>query len=291
MKGLIINNAYNTSATYLNQSIRLQEEFAKLKIATDIRRNDFFPAIISNGNIESIVNDYDFLVYLDKDKYVPRLLEKTGLPIFNKAKCMEVCDDKMATHIALANHGIPMPKTISGLLCYNKEKDISEETIKRITSLLNFPIIIKESYGSLGKGVYKAENLEELEKIMEEIKCVPHLFQEFISESFGKDIRVIVIGNKVFASMMRTSRGDFRSNAELGGTAKACALPKSYIDLCEKVSKILELDYCGIDVLIGKDEKPYVCEVNSNAFWGKIEQVTNKNVAKAYALHIIDSLS
>jgi ribosomal protein S6--L-glutamate ligase/gamma-F420-2:alpha-L-glutamate ligase len=204
---------------------------------------------------------------------------------------MEVCDDKMATHIALANSGIPMPKTIPGLLCYNKEQAVREEIVAKLTALLNFPIIIKESYGSLGKGVYKAENLTELTKIMEQIKCVPHLFQEFIQESYGKDIRVIVIGNKVFTQMLRKSDVDFRSNAELGGCAYTCDLPQNYIDLCEKVAKILELDYCGIDILIEKNGNPSVCEVNSNAFWGKIEQVTKTNVAQAYAMHIINSLS
>jgi ribosomal protein S6--L-glutamate ligase/gamma-F420-2:alpha-L-glutamate ligase len=290
MKGLIINNAYNTSSTYLNQSIRLKEEFEKLKIAVDIKRNDFFPAI-TNGLIESTVKDYDFCVYLDKDKYVARLLEKAGLRLFNRAKCMEVCDDKMATHIALANSSIPMPKTIPGLLCYNKEEAVRDEIVTKLNALLNFPIIIKESYGSLGKGVYKAENLTELKEIMEQIKCVPHLFQEFIKESYGKDIRVIVIGNKVFTQMLRKSDVDFRSNAELGGCAYESNLPQNYIDLCEKVAKILELDYCGIDILIGKNGNPSVCEVNSNAFWGKIEQVTKTNVAKAYAMHIIKSLS
>ncbi|HKL73515.1 MAG TPA: RimK family alpha-L-glutamate ligase [Clostridia bacterium] len=288
MKGLIINNAYNKSITLLNQSIRLKEEFDKLDVDVEIKRNDFFPAIIAAGKLQSTINDFDFCVYLDKDKYVSKMLEKTGLRVFNKSSAMEICDDKMETHIALANHNIPMPKTIPGLLCYNKEEPIQDATIDRAESLLSYPIIVKESYGSLGSGVFKADTQKELARLMEELKCRPHLFQEYISESFGKDIRVIVIGNKAFACMLRQSRGDFRSNAELRGDAYACELPLEYKNLCEKVSKILDLDYCGIDILIGKDNKPIVCEVNSNAYWGKIEKVTGKNVAQAYAKHIID---
>lgn len=288
MKGIILNNAYNKSATLLNQSIRLKEEFDKLNVEVDIKRNDFFSTYI-DGKIISAVKDYDFCVYLDKDKYVSKMLEQTGLRLFNNAKAIEVCDDKMETHIALAKHNIPMPKTIPGLLCYNKEESVKLETVEKLESLLSYPIIIKESFGSLGKGVYKAETRQELNKKMEELKLIPHLFQEFIAESSGRDIRVIVIGGKAFASMLRESKVDFRSNAELGGDAFRFDLPPSYAVLCEKVSKILNLDYCGIDVLIGKNG-PIICEVNSNAFWGRIEKVTGLNIAKEYALHILESL-
>ncbi|NLL56012.1 MAG: RimK family alpha-L-glutamate ligase [Clostridiales bacterium] len=290
MKGLILTNAYNTSPSYLNQSIRLKQELDKLKVAVDIRQNDFFPAIIADGGIKLLAKEYEFCVFLDKDKYVSRMLEDSGVRMFNTTDSMEICDDKMTTCIKLAKVA-SMPITLPGLLCYNSESYIKDHTIDKIKSNLSFPIVIKQAYGSLGKGVYKANNEKELKAIMEKVKLTPHLFQEFIKESYGKDVRVIVIGNKVCASMLRVSQGDFRSNAELGGKAYKYTLPHSYASLCEKVSKVLGLDYCGIDILIGKDDKPLICEVNSNAFWGKIEEVTNVNVAKAYAIHIIKSLS
>lgn len=291
MKGLIINNAYNTSATYLNQAQRLKEEFAALGVETDIRRNDFFPAVIEAGKLALTVSGYDFCVYLDKDKYVSKMLEKAGLRVFNRSKAIEICDDKMETHIALCDRGIPMPKTVSGLLCYMPNATVQKETVDRVENLIGYPVIIKESYGSLGKGVYKADTREELEKKMEELKMIPHLFQEFIAESAGMDIRVIVIGGKTTACMMRKSETDFRSNAELGGQAYNYRLSEEISKLCEKTSRILGLDYCGIDVLLGKGGKPFLCEVNSNAFWGKIEKVTGVNIARSYALHVIESIN
>lgn len=290
MKGLIINNAYNRAESILNQSKRLQEEFLKLGVSIDIKRNDFFPTIIKDSFLESCVKDYDFCVYLDKDKYVAKMLEKAGLKLFNSSSALEICDDKMNTHIILANHGIPMPDTIPGLLCYNKEEPIREEIVDNLEKKLTYPIVIKESYGSLGKGVFIVKNRNELLKKMQEVKSIPHLFQQFIDTSYGKDVRVIVIGGKVYTAMLRQSDGDFRSNVELGGKAYVFDLPLAYRLLCEKVSKIIGLDYCGIDVLIGKMGAPVICEVNSNAFWGRIEKVTGKNVAKAYSEYIISSI-
>ncbi|MEG2116932.1 MAG: RimK family alpha-L-glutamate ligase, partial [Clostridia bacterium] len=59
-----------------------------------------------------------------------------------------------------------------------------------------------------------------------------------------------------------------------------------FIQISEKVAEILDLDYCGIDLLFGENGEPIVCEVNSNAFFGGIETVTHLNVAKRYAEYI-----
>ncbi len=152
-------------------------------------------------------------------------------------------------------------------------------------SELGYPLIVKECYGSLGKGVYKADDRASLEKIAEAVKLKPHIFQKFIAESAGTDIRVIVIGGKPVAAMRRVSDGDFRSNLELGGKGEKFDCPAHMADLCAKTSEILGLDYCGIDVL-ARNDGYCICEVNSNAFFGGIERVTGVNVARLYARHI-----
>lgn len=289
-KGLILVNAYSKLASGLNGSQRLKEELKKLGISADIRRNDFFAAQINgSGNIESKTAWYDFCIYLDKDKYISHMLEKSGLRLFNSHTAIEACDDKMLTSIILADSGIPMPKTLAGLLCYDEGEEIGEHILDSVESALGYPLIIKTSYGSLGKGVYKADSREELEKLAKELKCTPHLFQQFIKESCGKDLRAIVIGGKFVAAMVRSSNGDFRSNLELGGTAQPFDPPQEVINLCERVAEILKLDYCGIDVLFGNGCY-YICEVNSNAFFGGIERVTKVNIAKAYAEYIYNTI-
>lgn len=289
-KGLILINAYSKLKSSLNGSQRLKEELEKLGVCADIYRNDYFVAHINrSGDIETQVDGYDFCIYLDKDKYISHMLEKSGLRLFNSHTAIEVCDDKMLTAITLANNGIPMPKTLAGLLCYDESAEIGEDTFKRIENALGYPVVVKASYGSLGQGVYKADGREELVKIADKLKCKPHLFQQFIKESEGRDIRAIVIGGKFVASMIRKSNGDFRSNLELGGTAQAFDPPQEVVSLCERVASLLKLDYCGIDLLFGKDGY-YICEVNSNAFFGGIEQATKVNIAKAYAEHIFNEI-
>ncbi len=287
-KCLILVNAYIKSKTNLYQAKRLKEELEKMGVKVDLKRNDYFASYIQGENLKK-VEDYDFCIYLDKDKYIPLMLEKSGLKLFNSYYSLEVCDDKMITFITLANNGIPMPTTMAGLMCYDKNEPLKQESLDLVENTLGYPLVVKESFGSLGKGIRLVNNRQELQDLAEKLKCTPHLFQEFIKTSRGKDIRVIVVGGKVVASMLRSSETDFRSNVELGGIATKYQIDNELTILCQKVAKLLKLDYCGIDILIG--EKGYlVCEVNSNAYFGGIERVTGINVAKAFAEHIYNTI-
>ena len=287
-RAIIIINAYSTLPTGLNQAERLKTEFARLGVNAEIRRNGFFAYLDGEGELVNELKGYDFCVYLDKDKYTSAILEKSGLRLFNSHAAVRVCDDKMETHLALAGHGIPMPPTVGGLLCYDAEAQV--KGLDFIEKTLGYPVIVKESYGSLGKGVYKADDRNALEALCEKVKCTPHLFQKFISSSAGKDIRVIVIGGKAVAAMQRKSDTDFRSNLELGGTAKPVEIDDCLRDICELTAKTLGLDYCGVDVLYDENGGYLVCEVNSNAFFGGIERVTGANIARLYAEYICSKI-
>ncbi|MBD5585712.1 MAG: RimK family alpha-L-glutamate ligase [Clostridia bacterium] len=286
---IIITNAYSRLKTGLNQAERLKYELELLNVQTDIKRNGFFAVTQNDGNLKDALKGYDFCVYLDKDKYVSSALEKCGLRLFNRHSAIRVCDDKMETHLALAGKGVPMPKTVAGLLCYDQNATVTEESVDFIINELGLPVIVKESYGSLGKGVYKAENKKGLLALCEKLKLTPHIFQQFIEESAGKDVRVIVIGGKAVCAMMRKSDCDFRSNLELGGTAIPYEIDDRLRNICELTAKLLNLDYCGIDVLLS-DNGYLVCEVNSNAFFGGIERVTGVNIARIYAEYMLKNI-
>ena len=163
MKGIILTNAYTDIPQTRNACARLKEEFEKYGVFTDIRRNDFFAAIISDGgNIKSKLCGYDFCIYLDKDKYIPYMLEGAGLKLFNSAKAVELCDDKMTTALTLANSGIPMPETLPGLLCYDEKAPLNENALRIAAEELGYPLIVKSSFGSMGTGVFRADDFAQL---------------------------------------------------------------------------------------------------------------------------------
>lgn len=288
MKGIILKNAYYSAPFYVRQCERMREELAARGVNAEIRNNDFFPALIDGGK-RKLDFDGDFCVYLDKDKYVGRLLTDGGIRLFDTIDSIVACDDKMCTAMLLADHGVPMPKTLPGLLCYRPEARVSERTLDLIESELGYPMIAKTSHGSMGMGVYKIDDRETLVAVTERLRLVPHLFQKFVGQSEGRDLRVIVVGGKTLGGMERIGT-DFRSNIGAGGTGKACKPDDEAQALCEKIAGLLGLDYCGIDLLFGKDGYE-LCEVNSNAFFDGFENVTGIDVAGAYAEHIVRTMN
>ena len=285
--GLIVINGYANYPSTNHQVKRLLEEFSCLDTHIDVKKSTEITAYIKNDLITLDLPKYDFVIFLDKDRYLSSMLEKCGYRLFNSAHSIEVCDDKMTTHLELANTGVRMPKTIPAPLCYVDNKDYSN--LDKIIEQLGLPIVVKECYGSKGAQVYLAKTKEELILIEEKVRNRAHLFQEFVSPG-GIDYRLIVINHKVIASMRRENKEDFRSNIAQGGIGECVSLSEEYIKAAEKVSKVLELDYCGVDLLTGKEGEPLVCEVNSNAFFEGIEKATEINVAKTYAEYILNEI-
>ena len=289
MKGIIIVNAYSDGESMFNQPKRLKEELLKLGVETKIMPLGIPLTGTSGEEIRSTFNGCDFCVFYDKDRYALSEIEQAGVRCFNNYRAMTLCDDKMLTYIALSKLGIPMPETYSAPLCYTPDAKIPDDYFDFLEKKLGFPMIVKECYGSLGKGVRLAENKDELKTIAEELKMKPHVYQKFVSESFGTDLRVIVVGGKYAGAMKRTSFNDFRSNVASGGKGEAFAANEKTIALSEKIADSLGLDYCGIDFLFGKDGL-VLCEVNSNAFFKEFEKTTEINVAELYAMHIVSSV-
>ncbi len=290
MNGIIVINPFLIPNESVRQAERLKQEFNKLNVSVEIVSDGYLRTMLIEGNL-SVDLKADFIIYLDKDKYLSEALELNGFRLFNRHNAVRVCDDKARTFIALSGKGFNIPKTIFGALCYSDSCQLQERAIKDIAQKLGYPIIVKECYGSMGKGVYKADNEIELKEIMQTVKTSPHLFQEYIGYKKGVDVRLIVIGGKVVSVMERRNEGDFRSNVARGGTGVKVEVPKEFIVTAERIARQLNLDYCGVDLLYGKYNEPVVCEVNSNAFFEGTERATGINVAREYANYIIKEIS
>jgi ribosomal protein S6--L-glutamate ligase len=113
------------------------------------------------------------------------------------------------------------------------------------------------------------------------------LVQEYIEESHGRDIRVLVIGGQVVAAMRRKARGrEFRSNFHLNGTVENVEISEEYADVARRAARLLGLDIAGVD-LLESDRGPLVLEVNSSPGLEGIETATGINVAGAIIDHCI----
>lgn len=287
MKAIVLVNAYLRQAGMIRQAERVAEELIRKGVRTEIIKNGELTCDVHKNAI-TLASKCDFVVNLDKDKYLPRMLEKCGLRVFNSAEGVELCDDKMLTCIALAGGGVNLPDTIPAPLCYYADAWTEQSFLQKIEARLGYPLVVKKSYGSWGAEVRLVKDENELQAAAEEFRMFPHLYQKRVGKP-GEDYRILVVGGKAIACMKRKNEKDFRSNIEAGGKGYAETAPEVFIETAQRCAAILKLDYCGVD-LLDEEGVPYVCEVNSNAMFNEAERVTGVNVAEAYAAHILREL-
>lgn len=233
----------------------------------------------------------DFVLFWDKDILLAQYLESLGIPVFNSSKAIALCDDKRLTYLSLKNSGIPMPKTMIAPFTYDNIGYNSYDFLDKVEADLAYPMIVKEAFGSFGMQVYLVQNHEEMLAKLQEISPKPVVFQEFLSEFQGTDIRLQVVGDEVVAAMLRYSvNGDFRANVTIGGKMQKYTPTKEQCDIAIQAAKELGLDFAGVDLLFGPDERPVLCEVNSNAHFKTIFDCTGINVADKIICYVREQM-
>lgn len=227
----------------------------------------------------------DFTVFWDKDILLARSLEQQGIRLYNSSQTIAICDDKRETHVALQKEGIPMPRTIMAPMTYDGVGFTSLDFLSEIETRLGFPLIIKEAFGSFGEQVYLARDHKELLSLVSHCKTSQLLFQEYIEQSHGRDVRLQVVGDRVVAAMLRYSDKDFRANITAGGKMEAYTPSEEEAKLALRAAGAVGADFAGVDLLFGS-QGPLVCEVNSNAHFKNLLDCTGVNTAKEILQYI-----
>jgi len=204
---------------------------------------------------------------------VLRQLERLHVLTLPNSTAIESSKDKFYSNQILAQAGLPIPKTM--LARFPVSQDLVEKQI-------GLPCVIKVVTGSHGAGVYLCETLKQFLDLQELISSLDSknsmIIQEYVEESAGRDLRLIVVGGKVIGAMERSSTdGNFRANISRGGEAKPYAIDEEMEMLALQVARVLDLDVCGVDLLFnGNGYK--ICEANSAPGFEGFERATGINV-------------
>lgn len=260
MNGILVVNHFLNSSKYNELHTHLVSSAKKTDINLSLKTN-----------LELATEDVkaDFVLFWDKDINLAKRLEKKGLPVFNSAGAIELCDDKAKTYIEL-DGVVPQPETLIAPKCFFKV-DMSEFAAKAI-DILGLPLVFKECFGSFGEQVYLCNSFEE---VISHISEKPFILQKFISDSAGKDARLEIVGGKCVSAARRENKNDFRSNVTNGGTMTPYTPTDDEVQIAVKACDKLGLTFGGVDIL----ENGMVCEVNSNAHIINIMNSTGVDIA------------
>lgn len=283
-KGLLVVNAFLRTSKFDELYRILSDSAAKEALELDVMTNAELVCALEDPNFDVCV--YAFVVFWDKDVLLAQRLEQLGLRLFNSARSIALCDDKAQTWLALQAAGIPMPHTIPLPKTFPAVGYPTLDFAAKLAHELTYPVVLKECYGSFGQQVYLCRDENALREQIAAHADTPLLMQKAVMESYGRDVRINVVGGQVVASILRRSvSGDFRSNLTLGGEMEPYTPTDAEAALAIRAVEALGLDFAGVDVLFGQNG-PLLCEVNSNAHFKTTLTCTGVNMADLIMRHI-----
>ena len=274
--------------------------YSTRRLVEEARLREMDVAVINPMQFSLFVAEQDIGILhqgqkFDYDAVIPRIghsITKHGVAVLRHLEQLDVWTantsqgiiqsrDKLHSSQILARNRIPTPRT-----AYVRDMKDIERAIDAVGGL---PVVVKVTQGTQGQGVFLRHTLRETGNLVQGLlvtgKAV--LIQEYIAESHGKDIRALVVGGKVVASMRRKARGrEFRSNYHLNGTVEKVEISEEYAEVACRAARVLGLNVAGVDLLEGNDG-PLVLEVNSSPGLEGIEKASGVNVAGAIIDYVI----
>jgi ribosomal protein S6--L-glutamate ligase len=212
---------------------------------------------------------------------VVRQFEQMDVYTPNTANGIATARDKLRAYQVLSRHHVGMPPTT-----FVRDRADLLAAIERVGGA---PVVIKLLEGTQGIGVILAPDLNVAAAVIETLHRTNQnvLIQHFVAESRGRDVRALVVGERVVAAMRRVATGDeFRSNLHRGGRVERIELDPAFEQLAVRSAQIMGLRVAGVDML-ESDDGPLVMEVNSSPGLEGIETATGLDVAGA----IVDYIS
>jgi ribosomal protein S6--L-glutamate ligase len=206
---------------------------------------------------------------------VLRQFEMMGVYPLNESVAIGRSRDKLRSLQILARDGVGLPVT-----AFANDTSRTNDVLEIVGGA---PVVVKLLEGTQGIGVVLGETPKSAKSVIDAFHGahIAILVQEFIKEAEGKDIRALVIGGKVVATMERSgSEGDFRSNLHRGGSAAQVVLSKAERATAIKAAKSMGLNVAGVDML-RSNRGPAVMEVNSSPGLEGIENTSGVDVAAA----------
>lgn len=240
------------------------------------------PSLLVGG---SAVSRYDLVIprigasITNYGLAVVRQFDLMGVPVLNGAVSIARSRDKLRALQLLTRRNIDVPITV----CARSPAGV-EAALELVGGC---PAIVKLQQGTQGIGTMIAETPQAVHSLLETFWAMGQdiVLQEYVRESKGRDVRVIVVGGRVIACMRRVAKaGEFRSNLHRGGRGHRVTLPRAYRSQAIRATKAMGLEVAGVDMLEGRSG-PKILEINSSPGLEGVERASGVDVAGAIINH------
>ncbi|GBL40680.1 lysine biosynthesis enzyme LysX [Nitrosopumilaceae archaeon] len=186
-------------------------------------------------------------------------LEGMGVNVINCLNTGIFAGNKLFTHMLLKKYGVPTPYAAVAF---------SKDAVIEHLETHGYPKVIKPTVGSWGRLISKLNDKDSAEGIIESREAMYPIYQVHYLEEFvnrpPRDIRAIMVGDKIVAAIYRTSgNGNWKTNMALGGTAEECKVTPEMEEMCIKAKNAVQGDIVGVDLMESNERGLVVHEVNN----------------------------
>jgi len=228
---------------------------------------DMRECYLKNGRVYSkdgyCLSDVDIFYHMNADEQnqyqndILRLLELSGVHVFNDYKSFVYCKDKVISNLILRKNDILVPPS---MLINNK---LEKDDLKKIMDEWNI-IVVKPRTNHGGKGIIKIDNLELFYDFYEATKNFTdnYYIEKYIPFKFH-DYRVEIFNGEVIGTYCRGKCGTYKTNISSGGSMQDIIVHDEFKKIALKASKILNITATIVDMIQSEEDgKIYVLEVN-----------------------------
>jgi [lysine-biosynthesis-protein LysW]--L-2-aminoadipate ligase len=215
--------------------------------------------------------------------YALRMLNAFGVPTVNTAAVAEVCGDKLTTSARLARAGLPQPHNMMAF---------SPEAALEAIEAFGYPVVLKPVVGSWGRLLAKINDRDAAEAVLEHkatLGSVQHsvfYIQEYI-EKPGRDIRAIVISDKVLTAMYRKSE-HWITNTARGGEGEVCPLNPEIESLCLGAAQAVGGGVLAIDLIEHAERGYLVNEINHTLEFHTMQPLCGVDIAGEIVNYVLE---
>jgi len=215
--------------------------------------------------------------------YACRIFNIWGILTVNSAAVAEACGDKLITTALLAKAGVPQPHS---RVAFTPESAL--ETIEA----MGYPVVLKPVIGSWGRLLAKVNDRDTAEAILEHkatLGSVQHsvfYIQEYIRKP-GRDIRVVVVGDKVITAIYRKSE-HWITNTARGGEGELCPVTPELEEVSLKAAQAVGGGVLAVDVIEDPERGMLVNEVNHTMEFHTVQPLSGIDIADTIVGYTVD---
>ena len=220
-----------------------------------------------------------------KGLYITKIMEEYDLNVINDFQTSINCFDKVRCTLSLVKNNIPTPDTVVAF---------SEKAGLEALEKIGYPAIIKPILGSWARLVAKVNDEDAAKSVLEdrwEMGIWNRIFyiQKFINKP-NRDIRAMVVGDRVVAAIYRVNESDWRTNTARGGKPIKCKVTNELEDLSIRAAEAVGGGVLGVDLM--EDNNGFVVhEVNHSPEFKNVQRITGVDIAKEIVEYLIEERS